>query len=137
MLEKALASAEKYGYMIQEPRKLHRLSVGETIPTSAENIVLTHSRIDDIAAVKSLLAPEVIAQKTNVVPSTVWDRFVRWGFNKVIGPAVDSLVRRPMAFHYFVAAYDENMRYLRWMLDDDLLNRQIPELFGDDIDTCE
>lgn len=41
-----------------------------------------------------------------------WDRFTRFGFDRVIGPSIDAIVRRPMATHYFAQRYMETSRWM-------------------------
>lgn len=41
-----------------------------------------------------------------------WDRFTRFGFDRVIGPSIDALVRRPMATHYYAQRYKETARWM-------------------------
>lgn len=45
------------------------------------------------------------------------DRITRFGFDKVIGPSIDAIARRPMAFHFFADRYIQNMRLQSWLID--------------------
>lgn len=51
-----------------------------------------------------------------------WDRFVREGFDTVIGPAIAAIVRKPL----FVAEYGKAVDNLRW-LSDELLDAGVAE----------
>ena len=53
-----------------------------------------------------------------------FSRIVERGFEQGISPAIDAIVRRPLAFHYFTEALTENDRALRWMYS--------KHLFGDE-----
>lgn len=92
--------------------------------------VLTRSRVDDIDLEPATALPNIqIAAQYKQLPDNMWDRFVRWGFDSVIGPSVDALVRKPMSFHYFAGAYKQNKAYMSWMLDDNLFKTQMPGAF--------
>ena len=58
--------------------------------------------VDDVGEKlpNAVLGPELIATHDNW-----WDRFVRYGFDRVIGPAIDALARKPIAFHFFAERY--------------------------------
>lgn len=46
-----------------------------------------------------------------------WEQVVNYGFDRVIGPAIDAIVRRPMAFHHFSNRYTAAEQALKWTLD--------------------
>ena len=70
-----------------------------------------------------------MVQGFEVVNDTTWDRIVRYGFDKVIGPALDTLAREPMSFHYFARAYRDNKRNYSWLLNRELFdNFEMEEL---------
>lgn len=72
-------------------------------------------------AIGPLLIPERIPGK--------FENFVMWGFEKVVSPSIDAIVRRPAAFHYFNEAMKDNERAIRWFLDEVLMNSVLPEAF--------
>lgn len=95
-------------------------------------VTMTRSRVDDVDDEPSAMLPNVgLTQKYDNLPNTVWDRFIRWGFDTVIGPSIDALARKPMAFHYYVAAYKQQQRQMSWMLNRQIFDDVIPELFPD------
>lgn len=51
-----------------------------------------------------------------------WDRAVRFGFNRIIGPAVDAIIRKPMAFHMFAEAHRDLMAASAWMRSPEILS---------------
>ncbi len=51
-----------------------------------------------------------------------WDSFVRYGFDRVIGPAIDALARRPMAFHFFSQRYMQTKSMQSWLRDPNLVD---------------
>jgi hypothetical protein len=72
-------------------------------------------------AIGPLLIPERIP--------TTFESFVMWGFEKVVSPSIDAIVRRPAAFHYFNEAMKDNERAIRWFLDTRLMNDALPDKF--------
>jgi len=56
--------------------------------------------------------------------------FVNFGFDRVVGPSIDAIVRRPMAFHHFANRYINAKNSLKFTLDPDL-TEQIAKLAGD------
>ena len=89
--------------------------------TADQEVRMTRSRVDDVHNEEGAMLPNVaIVQGYDMLHDTVWDRMVRFGFDKVIGPAIDSIVRKPMAFHYFAAAYKQQKRMFGFLLDRDL-----------------
>lgn len=100
--------------------------------TATEFINMRRSRVSDLNLEPSQALPNVaITENFRRVPNTTWDRIVRYGFDSVIGPAIDGLARKPMSFHYFASAYKQQKKHLAWQLDDDLFGRAIPEQFSE------
>ena len=58
-----------------------------------------------------------------VVDPKLWDKIVQFGFDRVIGPSIDAIVRRPMAFHFLHQRYSIARRMNRWLLDAELTGR--------------
>jgi hypothetical protein len=52
----------------------------------------------------------VTAPTIRDVDGNMWDRIVRYGFDRIIGPSIDSLARKPMAFHFFAERYSYSKR---------------------------
>jgi len=117
------------------PKKGKSLQVGENIDASNEGgadiITMTRSRMEDVRKEGDFVPNLTVSKNFDRVHDLKWDSMVRWGFNKVIGPLMDSLSRKPMSFHYFAHAYAQNMAALPWMLDTKLFRNSIPEEFGD------
>ena len=117
------------------PKKGKAIKAGEKITDrnlGGENIVtMTRSRLDDVAKEGDAVPNLTVAKNFDRVVDTRWDRMVRYGFNKVIGPVMDGISRKPMSFHYFATAYDQHMRALPWMLDTQLFRNAVPQEFGD------
>lgn len=61
-----------------------------------------------------------------------WDRLVEFGFDRVIGPSIDALARRPMAFHFFQEQYRKGMKARSWLVDENI-TRRIEDLLGNKI----
>lgn len=112
-----------------KPQPLH-----ESLTTDQE-VRMTRSRVDDVHNEEGAMLPNVaIVQGYDMLHDTVWDRIVRYGFDKVIGPAIDSIVRKPMAFHYFAAAYKQQKRMFGFLLDRDLFEVSFANEFAPFLD---
>lgn len=59
---------------------------------------------------------------TQLKGQTTWDKITRFGFNKVIGPAVDAIIRKPLAFHNFALAHRDLSNAMSWMRNPELLS---------------
>lgn len=98
------------------------------------------SRPDHVQDITSGGPEFVLAPGFKEQIDTSWDRFVRFGFNRIIGPAIDALAREPMAFHYFAERYAFSRRISESLQDPDIINGldqlalRIPNNQGDDID---
>src|SRR5690606_35159611 len=57
--------------------------------------------------------PNYAAAEMLVHRNESWfDRMVRFGFDRVIGPSLDALVRRPMATHYYAQRYTATRKWM-------------------------
>lgn len=66
----------------------------------------------------------VIAPRYTEVKENLWEKIVRIGFDKVIGPSIDAIVRKPMAFHFFAQRYRiAETNYKTWLVDQELANQ--------------
>jgi hypothetical protein len=72
-------------------------------------------------AIGPLMIPERIPSK--------FEAFVQWGFERVVSPSIDAIIRKPAAFHYFNEAMKDNERAIRWFLDEGLMNTALPQAF--------
>lgn len=112
-------------------QQLGSYRAGEQVPVADQWVTMTRSRIDDVFRTRELDLPNVALAEVRVPPNdTLWDRVVRWGFDSVIGPSIDALVRKPMTFHYYAQAYQQNMSQMAWLLDSNLFGTQIPRAFN-------
>lgn len=128
-------AAEQNGFAKLTPREMTALRQQPQYQISentAQAVQMTHSRIDDVQHVMSRLPDASITEVPKPVKTGVFQKGVRWGFDNVIGPALNSLVRRPMSFHYFAAAHKQNMQYMRWFIDEDL-HASVSKVFGGEI----
>ena len=111
---------------------------GDIVPADDQIVRMTRSRIDDINRTRELDLPNVaLSEVRQPTHDRLWDRIVRHGFDRVIGPSIDALVRTPMSFHYYAQAYRQNRQFLGWMLDRNLLDTRIPEVFASHLDALE
>ena len=47
-----------------------------------------------------------------------FDKAVQFGFNRVLAPIMDAISRKPMAFHAYSIAMEQNLKNIDWMLYD-------------------
>ncbi len=132
-----------------EPNDLMWQWIGNIIEDSFDAVrgVLRHERKAEMIKVRGKMEPSpdwtpVYRSKDTDVPDeahggpqfaigpelkpleeNTWQKIVRYGFDEVIGPAIDAIVRRPMAFHFFAQRYRFAEQANQWMLDPDLMGR--------------
>ena len=101
-------------------------------PMAADSLLnMKRSRLEDVGLEPSASLPNVgTAQRFDIHTSNAWDKMVQFGFNKVIGPMLDSMARKPMSFHYYAAAFKQHKNNLRWLLNEDLFEVQFAEEFS-------
>lgn len=88
------------------------------VPDLDQEVFVRRFRTSSLGDVEGGALPNVsITETYKELPNTAWDRTVRYGFDKIIGPMIDSMARKPMSFHYFASAYKQNKQALTWMLD--------------------
>jgi len=81
--------------------------------------------VNDVRRIPNAELPNVvIAKRQKVGPQTMRERGGDWfqsvmnfGFNKVLGPMMDTIARRPMAYHAFSLNVDRIMRTSSWLTD--------------------
>lgn len=61
---------------------------------------------------------------------SAFERFKRFGFDRVIGPSIDAIVRRPMAFHHFSNRFETAMKTLDWTVDPVIMGH-VDDLMGE------
>jgi hypothetical protein len=137
-----------------EPNDLMWQLIGPMIEDSFDGIrgVLRHERKAEMMMVRGRLEPSpdwtpVYRSKDSHVPDeahggpqfaigpqlepikeNTWQKIVRYGFDQVIGPAIDAIVRRPMAFHFFAQRYRFAKQANGWMIDPELAGRAMQGL---------
>ena len=136
---------EPYGFTTRVPKSFvepmrtakGRLHYGQ-IPEADQTVVLSRSRVDDVGLEPEGALPNVtIAQNYKIVNEQIWERIVRYGFDKVIGPAIDSLARKPMTFHHYAQAYKQNMTNLHWLLNTELFQTDVRRAFSGALNVFE
>jgi hypothetical protein len=53
---------------------------------------------------------------------STWAKFVKFGFNRVIGPSIDAIIRKPLAFHNFARHYGTIVNDLKWLRNPELMD---------------
>lgn len=85
---------------------------------SQERVLLSRSSLDDVRYAHYADLPNwSLAQLTRDVPIGKFEDVINFGFDRVIGPAIDGIVRKPMAFHAFAQRYTGNMKMMQWLVD--------------------
>lgn len=99
---------------------------------ASEGVRMTRSRVTDVANETSSALPNMtISKKYKAINDRVWDRIVRFGFDHVIAPSLDAIVRKPMAFHYYAVAHADGMKKLGWLMNADLVDNKVIAALGD------
>jgi hypothetical protein len=93
-----------------------KFASGQLIP-SVDSVRVYRARPEHIERLGDAKVPIAWTEKVEPRFSNAWDRFVRYGFDKVIGGSIDAILRRPMAFHYFKQRYVANRDLMRWVID--------------------
>jgi hypothetical protein len=114
------AAARLSGRSLFMPKNRLRKSVGFDVPED-DYVELFNSRVEDVYKTTKAIPDWVDGIDYAKKVLSPWDQFVRYGFDKVIGPAIDSLARRPMAFHFFAQRYKQNLSLRSWMRNKDLI----------------
>lgn len=104
---------------------------GMVVPDVDQWVDMRRSRISDVLNTKGELdLPNVAISEIKTIDNNrVWDRVVRWGFDEVIGPSIDALVRKPMSFHYFAEARIQNLAFRAGFLHAKLFDQDVPRVF--------
>jgi hypothetical protein len=69
-----------------------------------------------------------ILQVYKPVTENLWDRVVQFGFGKVVGPWIDAIARKPIAFHAFALAADRNTANIRWLIQNSGRQKNLEKL---------
>ena len=91
-----------------------------------EMMPATYSRAKDVydvgdgALPEQAIGPKFVTRKLNH-----WDRILKFGFDRVITPSIDALLRQPLAMHEFVTARLQNMRFLEDFLPSEAVGELI------------
>jgi hypothetical protein len=98
------------------PKQSASFSAGRLVESS-DSVRVYRSKKDHVSRIGDGRPEQIWGEKMMPTAAGRWDRFVRWGFDKVIGGAIDAIARRPMAFHYFQLRHTENMELMKWVVD--------------------
>lgn len=99
------------------PKEQFSLQQGDMVP-SDDVIKAYRSHQSHVQLVGDGLPNWVYAPKMTIQDrGGLWKRFVDFGFDRVIGPGIDALARKPLAFHFFQQRYQQNIALLDWLVD--------------------
>jgi hypothetical protein len=127
------------------PKEAARKVKGELVP-SGDLIRRFRSSAEDLnrldMPLESYATRELRKAKKK---DSLWNRITRWGFDDVIGPALEAMVRKPMALHHFHERYQMAKSLNWWRVDEgaikaveDTLSRvyvQAKEIDPEDLDS--
>ena len=112
-------NGESIVHEIMTPHMVRKIESGGKVATRAS--------IDDISFAHGSLPREVESVKLAMPDDpNLWEKFVRYGFDRVIGPAVDSIIRQPLYTANFIEAYKSAAPFIRHMMPDGL--REVAEV---------
>jgi len=98
---------------------------------STDLIPLQRTRIQDVLDLAADDLPTwTIARLYTEKKIGNFEKMVNFGFDRVIGPSIDAIVRTPMAFHAFAQRYISNKRALQWMVDPALQDKATALMHG-------
>lgn len=106
-------------------RKLYEGTTSTRLNGEAKEIYLDHTPVtrftlEDVQNSSAASLPNLeIASVWEDIPSGAmanWDKAVQVGFGKVLGPVMDAISRKPMAFHAYSIALEQNLKNIDWML---------------------
>jgi hypothetical protein len=84
----------------------------------------------DIALIDPGDVPNIGMRPTSMIfTENLWDRIVAWGFEKVISPAIDAIIRQPLYFENLYLARQQ-MTSLERLLYDDVAREQVEARVG-------
>ena len=109
----------RYGGERLIPKQQAMMASGQML-MSPDTVRVYRAKSEMMARGGDRRIPLAFGPRTEIQTIGAWDRFVRWGFDRVIGGTIDAMARRPMAFHYFKQRYVANRDLMRWMVDPDL-----------------
>lgn len=89
------------------------------------------SKLDHIANANADLPQWAIDVSMKPLEQGKWDKFVQFGWDEVISPSIDAIVRKPMALHYFIDSYTQARKATRWLLDSSIIDDQLPRVMGE------
>lgn len=103
------------------PKAQFTYNVGE-LTLDDELIRANRSRVSQVSEVPETELPNMapFLDMTVAKEPSSWVKTTRFGFDKVIGPALDAMVRKPMAFHFFQQRYTQNMKAIDWLVSPEL-----------------
>lgn len=107
------------GHMI--PQGSVTVKSGQIEP-SGDTVRVFRSKEEHILRVGADLPNFAIGEVLTYRARSTWQRFVQYGFDRVIGPSIDAIVRQPMAFHFFSQRYSQAKAAQRFLLGDRLVN---------------
>ena len=94
-----------------------------------ERVRIPYTSRDHVSATPFGELPDrELAHVYNGINSGVWDKIVNFGFNKVIGPTIDAISRKPIAFQAYVNAFTRNKTHIGWLLETSSEHKNMLEL---------
>ena len=109
---------------------------GGHVRQSSDLVMSRRARVADVSEIPIDDLPSFAIGEVRKAakPLNLWERIVQRGFDRVIGPSIDGIIRRPMSFHAFTNRYLANKSALGFLVDPALrvkmqaLNSQMSEI---------
>jgi hypothetical protein len=106
-------------------------SIKGTYVLDAQGNRVLRSTVDQIRSLPANELPSHVLAASQVLHKQgSWDKAIEFGFDKVISPSIDAIVRTPLAKHLFIEAYLENKKAMGWLIDTKLRD-ELGSVIGD------
>ncbi len=114
-------AAAEHADVIVEDWKHHFMNEGSVMHETATPMVQGTLSMSDVMNMPDARLPKRFTAPVEfAVDSNVWEKVVRWGFDGVIGPAISSLVRKPMFLTNFADGLEAAAPLARMLRDEGL-----------------
>lgn len=109
-----------------------RLTSKVQAPLFDETVEVPRFTDKDILNIPMSERPNAVVAKRRTLNAepTGWDKLVYIGFNKILGPMMDAMSRKPMAFHAFAVNFERNIKMASWRLTGTVQENAVNDLIS-------
>jgi hypothetical protein len=109
-----------------------RLTSKVQAPLFDETVEVPRFTDKDIVNIPQAERPNAVVAKRRTLNAepTGWDKLVYIGFNKILGPMMDAMSRKPMAFHAFAVNFERNIKMASWRLTGTVQENAVNDLIS-------